>query len=237
MAISDVRALTFDVFGTVVNWRDSIAREAKAFLEPKGHTQDWHKFADRWRNRYQPAMDKVRNGERPWVKLDQLHRENLVELLEEFEIQGCSEAEIDELNLAWHRLDPWPDTVEGLTRLKRKFIIATLSNGNISLMVNLAKYGGLPWDMVLGSEIAHSFKPRPETYDRSAEALSLKPQQCMMVAAHNYDLLSARARGFHTAYVDRPHEDGPNKTKDLRAEHGFDVITDSFVGLAEKLGC
>src|SRR6516225_3352706 len=150
MTLSEVKALTFDVFGTVVNWRDSIAREAKSSLAPRGYDKDWHAFADRWRARYQPAMDRVRQGERPWVKLDDLHRENLVELLQEFGIAG-------------------------LTRLKRKFIIATLSNGNVALMVNMAKYAGLPWDVILGAEVAHAYKPQPEAYDRSAALLDLKP--------------------------------------------------------------
>ena len=223
MALSDVKALTFDVFGTVVNWRDSIAREAKSFLGPKGYEKDWHAFADRWRARYQPAMEKVRKGERPWARLDDLHRENLVELLKEFEISGLGEADIDHLNRAWHRLDGWPDSVEGLTRLKRKFILATLSNGNVALMVNMAKHAGLPWDVILGAEVAHAYKPQPEAYDRSAALLDLKPEQCMMVAAHNGDLVAARSRGFHTAFVSRPLEHGPNKTRDLKAEHDFDV--------------
>src|SRR5215472_15059635 len=162
MALSDVKALTFDVFGTVVNWRDSIAREAKALLGPKGYDRDWHVFADKWRERYQPAMATVRNGERPWAKLDDLHHENLVELLRESEISGLSEADIDHLNRAWHRLDGWPDTVEGLTRLKRKYILATLSNGNVALMVNMAKHAGLPWDAILGAEVARAYKPQPE---------------------------------------------------------------------------
>jgi len=237
MALSDVKALTFDVFGTVVNWRDSVAREAKAFLGPKGYDKDWHGFADQWRARYQPAMAKVRNGERPWAKLDDLHRENLVELLPEFGISGLSEAEIDHLNRAWHRLDGWPDTVEGLIRLKRKFILATLSNGNVALMVNMAKHAGLPWDAILGAEVAHAYKPQPEAYDRTAGFLDLKPEQCMMVAAHNGDLLAARSRGFHAAFVSRPLEHGPNKTRDVEAEHDFDVIADSFIDLAAKLGC
>ena len=173
--------------GTVVNWRDSIAREAKAFLGPKGYDKDWHAFADQWRARYQPAMAKVRTGERPWAKLDDLHRENLVELLKESEITGLSEADIDHLNRAWHRLDGWPDTVEGLTRLKRKYILATCSNGNVALMVNMAKHSGLPWDAILGAEFAHAYKPQPEAYDRTAAFLDLKPAQCMMVAAHNGD--------------------------------------------------
>jgi 2-haloacid dehalogenase len=215
MALSEVKALTFDVFGTVVNWRDSIAREAKSFLGPKGYEKDWHAFADRWRARYQPAMEKVK----------------------EFEISGLGEADISHLSRAWHRLDGWPDSVEGLTRLKRKFILATLSNGNVALMVNMAKYAGLPWDVILGAEIAHAYKPQPEAYDRSAALLDLKPEQCMMVAAHNGDLVAARGRGFRTAFVSRPLEHGPNKTRDLKAEHDFDVIARDFVDLAIKLGC
>jgi 2-haloacid dehalogenase len=237
MAISDVKALTFDVFGTVVNWRDSVAREAKAILGAKGYTLDWHDFADRWRARYQPAMAKVRSGERPWTRLDDLHRENLAELLAEFGVSELGTAEIDQLNRAWHRLDPWPDTVEGLTRLKRNYILVTLSNGNVSLMVNMAKYAGLPWDAVLGAEVARAYKPQPEAYDRTAAFLDLKPAECMMVAAHNGDLVAARGRGFRTAFVSRPLEHGPNKTRDLRAEHDFDVIADSFVDLAQKLAC
>src|SRR5437762_8139718 len=154
MALSDVKALTFDVFGTVVNWRDSIAREAKNFLGPRGYEKDWHAFADRWRARYQPAMAKVRKGERPWTRLDDLHRENLVELLKEFAVSGLGESDIDHLNRAWHRLDGWPDTVEGLTRLKRKFILATLSNGNVALMVNMAKFYGLQLEYVFGTVVA-----------------------------------------------------------------------------------
>ena len=237
MSISDVKALTFDVFGTVVNWRDSIAREAQAILGPKGHQKDWHSFADRWRARYQPAMDKVRKGERPWTRLDDLHRENLVDLLTEFGVSGLSEAEMDHLNRAWHRLDPWPDSVAGLTRLKRKFVLATLSNGNVALMVNMAKNAGLPWDAILGAEVARAYKPQPEAYDRTADFLGLRPEQCMMVAAHNNDLVAARARGFRTAYVNRPTEYGPGQQRDLRAEHDFDVVADSFVDLAGKLGC
>ncbi len=237
MSIADVKALTFDVFGTVVNWRDSIAREAGALLGPKGHERDWHAFAERWRARYQPAMERVRSGQRPWTKLDDLHRENLEELLDEFGIAGLSEAEKDHLNRAWHRLDPWPDAVEGLSRLKTRYILATLSNGNVALMVNMAKHGGLPWDAILGAEVARAYKPQPEAYRITAELLGLEPRQCMMVAAHNADLLAARAEGFRTAYVNRPTEYGPNQSKDLRAEHDFDVIVDSFVGLADALGC
>ncbi|HLT01384.1 MAG TPA: HAD-IA family hydrolase, partial [Geminicoccaceae bacterium] len=158
MSVQNVRALCFDVFGTVVDWRESIAREAQQLLGARGVALDWHAFADAWRARYQPAMEEVRSGRRPWVRLDDLHRENLLALLDEFAIEGLSEAEIDHLNRAWHRLDPWPDAVEGLGRLKRKYILATLSNGNVALMVNMAKRAGLPWDVILGAEVARAYK-------------------------------------------------------------------------------
>jgi len=237
MGIEDVKALTFDVFGTVVDWRGSIARESRLVLADKGYDLDWTRFAERWRARYQPAMDKVRSGERPFVKLDILHRENLDELLVEFGVSGLSEVELDHLNRAWHRLDPWPDAIEGLPRLKRKYILATQSNGNIALMVNMAKRGGLPWDVILGAEVTQAYKPMPECYLRAAEALGLRPDQCMMTAAHNNDLLAAARTGFRTAFVVRRGEHGPNQTTDLEAAPGIDVAAESFTDLADKLGC
>src|SRR2546428_6746713 len=236
--LDQVKALTFDVFGTVVDWRGSITREGEALARSKNiHGVDWAKFADAWRALYQPMMEEVRSGRRPWTKLDDLHRMNLDRVLRDFSITGLSEPEIDHLNRVWHRLDPWPDTVEGLTRLKRKFILATLSNGNVALMVNMAKHAGLPWDAILGAEVARAYKPQPEAYDRTAAFLDLKPGQCMMVAAHNGDVVAARGRGFRTAFVSRPVEHGPSKTRDVKAEHDFDVIADDFIDLAAKLGC
>src|SRR5213593_4647322 len=233
-----VKALTVDVFGTVVDWRGSITREGEALARTKNiRGVDWAKFADAWRALYQPAMQEIRSGRRPFTKLDDLHRMNLDRVLRDFSITGLSEPEIDHLNRVWHRLDPWPDVVAGLTRLKRKYILATLSNGNVALMVNMAKYAGLPWDAILGAEVAHAYKPQPEAYDRTAGFLDLKPGQCMMVAAHNGDLVAARGRGFHTAFVSRPLEHGPSKTRDVKAEHDFEVIADSFIDLAAKLGC
>lgn len=237
MTTESVKALIFDVFGTVVDWRNSVARDAEAFFRPRGVERDWIRFAVRWRNRYQPAMDKVRSGERPFTKLDILHRENLVDLLQEFEISGLSEPEIDHLNRAWHRLDPWPDAVEGLTMLKKKFIIAPCSNGNISLMLNMAKRAGLPWDMVLGAEIARAYKPQPECYLRSCAALDLDPSEVMMTAAHNNDLVAAAKNGLRTGFVARPTEHGPDQKTDLQANHAFDVVGTSFIDLAKKLGC
>jgi 2-haloacid dehalogenase len=233
----DICALGFDVFGTVVDWRGSIAREAQGVLEPKGHSLDWDAFARGWRKRYQPAMEAVRTGRRPWTILDVLHRENLDDLLAEHGIANLDEAERDHLNRAWHRLDPWPDVVEGLTRLKARHVIGTLSNGNIALMVNMAKRAGLPWDVVLGAETARAYKPMPEAYLRFAECLALRPEQCMLVAAHNNDLVAAAEAGFRTAFVARPDEYGPHAGLDLKAEHDFTYVADDFVDLARRMGC
>ncbi len=235
---ASISALTFDVFGTVVDWRTSVTREGEAFGKPRGLSVDWAKFADAWRGLYQPAMEEVRSGRRPWAKLDELHRESLVRLLGDFGITGVSPAEIDDLNYAWHRLDPWPDVVPGLTRLKRRFTLATLSNGNIGLMVDMAKRAGLPWDAILGAEVARAYKPTPEAYLRSAEALGLRPEQCLMVAAHPADLAAAARCGLRTAYVPRPLEFGPGRPGS-QPEPGqpFDVVAGGFVELAEKLGC
>jgi 2-haloacid dehalogenase len=231
-----VRAITFDVFGTVVDWRSSVAREVEAVLAVKGHALDWAHFADRWRARYQPAMGKVRTGQRPFAILDELHRENLIALLEEEGVGGLSEPEIDHLNRAWHRLDPWPDAVEGLTRLKRRFIVATLSNGNVALLVSMAKRANLPWDAVLGAEVARAYKPRPEAYDRTAAMLGLEPGQCLMVAAHPTDLAAAASRGFRTAYVHRPLEYGRAHVDRPAPEQGVDILVDSLTELAGHLG-
>ncbi len=233
--MTEIAALTFDVFGTVVDWRSGVAREAEALLAPKGYQLDWGDFADGWRARYVPAMAEVSQGRRPFVILDVLHRENLVALLAERRIEGLAEAEIDELNLAWHRLDPWPDVLTGLARLKRRFILATLSNGNVRLMVDMARRAGLPWDAILGAEVARTFKPTPEAYDSAARMLRLDPDECLMVAAHPSDLAAAAARGFRTAYVHRPRERGPAR-EPKRPEPGtFDFMADDFVRLAELL--
>lgn len=235
--LGSIKALTFDVFGTVVDWRSGIIREARAVGRTKGIDADWARFADLWRGLYQPAMSRVRKGEIPWTKLDDLHRMSLEEVLEKLGIVGLSEREINELNLAWHRLDPWPDAVAGLARLKRKFILATLSNGNVALLVDMAKRAGLPWDAVLGAEVARHYKPQPEAYLRTADFLGLSPQQCMMVAAHNGDLVAAAGCGFRTAFVVRPTEYGPGQTTDLAPERDYDVIANDFLDLAAKLGC
>ena len=234
----DIKALTFDVFGTVVDWRNSIAREAEAFFAARGVDGiDPVEFAVQWRALYQPAMQQVRSGKIPFTKLDILHRMNLDSLLERHRITGVTEAEADHLNRAWHRLTPWPDSVEGLTRLKTKFILATQSNGNIALMVNMAKHAGLPWDVILGAEVVGHYKPCPDAYINCADALGLPPESCMMTAAHNDDLVAASQQGFRTAFVARPTEHGPDQDTNLKAEHDFDYVAGSFIDLADQLGC
>jgi 2-haloacid dehalogenase len=236
-ATDRVEALFFDVFGTVVDWRTSIIRELEELGRTKGLTADWAAFADRWRAKYQPSMEEVRSGRRPFVILDVLHRESLIDVLREFSITGLNEGEIQHLTLAWHRLEPWPDAVSGLSRLKRRFIISPLSNGNVALLTRLSKRAGLPWDAILGAETAQAYKPQPEAYLRNAALLGLKPEACMLAAAHNDDLAAARRLGFRTGFVVRPAEHGPNQQKDLSALQDWDVIAKSFEELAGKLGC
>jgi 2-haloacid dehalogenase len=232
-----LQALCFDIFGTVVDWRSGVARELEAFFAPRGVRHDWDAMARAWRRRYQPAMEEVRTGRRPFVKLDVLHRENLTGLLAEFEIEGLGEGDLDELNLAWHRLDPWPDALEGLARLKTRYILAPLSNGNVRLMVDMARRAGLPWDAILGAELARAYKPTPEAYLNSIAFLDLPPQETMMVAAHNFDLEAARGVGMQTAFVPRPNEYGPDQTKDLEPTSDWDVVASDFREVAMKLGC
>jgi 2-haloacid dehalogenase len=233
----DVKALGFDVFGTVVDWRTSIAREVEAFGREHKVTVDAIKFAVAWRGLYQPYMDKVRHGQIGWTKLDDLHRMALDQLLKEFNITGVPEAGVDHLNRAWHRLDPWPDSVAGLTRLKKKYVLTTLSNGNVALMVNMAKRGGLPWDVILGAELTRHYKPQREAYIGTADYLGLKPGELMLVAAHNGDLKAASGFGLRTAFVPRPNEHGAGQTKDLKPEGPWDVVATDFVNLAEQMGC
>ena len=233
--LGQLKAVTFDVFGTVVDWRSSIEREMNLLGDEKGFSIDGAEFASAWRSLYQPSMSKVRSGEVPFEPLDALHRKNLDTVLEQYNIDQLSEPEKAYLNRVWHRLDPWPDVIEGLVRLKERYIIGTLSNGNVSLIVNMAKHSGLPWDVVLGAEIAGQYKPCAEVYLRSAEILDLEPGQCMLVAAHNADLLAASECGFRTAFVARPTEYGLDQTTDLSADHEFDVIATDFVDLARQL--
>ncbi len=230
------KALVFDTFGTVVDWRGSVAGEVASLARSKGLKVDPEKFADAWRAGYAPSMNRVRTGELPWTTLDRLHRMILDPLLAQFGITGLTEAEIDTLNRAWHRLRPWPDAVAGLTRLKKKFIIAPLSNGNISLMTNLAKFGGLPWDCILGAELAHHYKPDREVYQSAADFLDLKLAEVMMVAAHSGDLRAAAEVGLKTAFVVRPLEFGPAGKPDLKPASTVDISTTDFNDLATQLG-
>ena len=204
-----VKAMVFDTFGTVVDWRGSIIAEGAVWGKTKGLTIDWARFADRWRSGYAPAMNKVRKGEMPWTKLDVLHRMMLEDVLKEFGITGLTEEEKDHWNRVWHRLKPWPDSVAGLARLKKKFTIAPLSNGNVSLLSDMAKNAGLPWDLILGAEVARHYKPDREAYLTACELLSLKPEEVMMTAAHRSDLEAARSFGLRTGFIHRPKEYGP----------------------------
>ena len=233
---TSVKALVFDTFGTVVDWRTSVSHEVELLARKKGLKVDAEKFADAWRAGYGPSMNRVRTGDLPWTKLDVLHRMILDKILVDFGMKGLSEDEISTLNHAWHRLYPWPDAVKGLTRLKKRFIIAPLSNGNISLMTDLAKFGGLPWDCILGAELARHYKPDPEVYKSAAEFLDLKVDQIMMVAAHLGDLKAAKAVGLKTAFVPRPLELGPQGKPDLKADATVDLSAVDFNDLAKQLG-
>jgi len=231
-----VQALFFDVFGTLADWRNSIAREAKAILVPLGHDSiDWLAFADAWRGEYQPGMEEVRSGKIPFSKLDVLHRRNLERILPRFDLAGLSDDTLRNLNLAWHRLDTWPDVAPGLVRLKKRFRLAPVSNGNISLMVDLARRNGLPWDAILGAEIAGDYKPKPRVYLSAAAALDLAPDECMMVAAHSHDLKAAAAQGLRTAHIARVNEYGPS-TGEPAPKFATDYAAQSLEDLATQLG-
>ncbi len=232
--IPDLEALVFDVFGTVVDWRSTIVREGEDLGQRKNLDVDWAAFADAWRSRYAPSMDRIRRGEIPWTKLDDLHRASLEELTREFGIGGLSEEEKDHLNRVWHRLEPWPDAVAGLVLLKRRHVVAPLSNGNVALLVNLAKRAGLPWDLILSAELIRLYKPDPETYLLAPYLLDLLPEQVMMVAAHTDDLRAARENGLKTAYVPRPLEFGPGSVAEP-PDPSFDLVASDFIELDRKL--
>lgn len=238
--MEQVKALVFDVFGTVVDWREGIARDAAPFLARHGATGiDPRAFADAWRRRYQPAMEECRSGRRPFTRLDVLHRENLELVLRDhgLDTTRIGEAELAEMNHAWHRLDPWPEAVAGLTRLRRKYVLAPLSNGNIALLLNMARRAAIPWDAILGAEVAQAYKPEPAAYLRTAEVLGIRPDELCLVAAHNGDLKAARGCGLKTAFVTRPTEHGPGQTTDIEPSEAWDVVARDFQDLAGKLGC
>ncbi len=231
-----IKALLFDVFGTIVDWRCGVATEVESFFTKRSIAIDAAAFADAWRAKYQPAMEQIRRSSRNYVELDVLHRENLDATLADFDLSGLiNSAARSELNRAWEKLPPWPDSVQGLTALKSRYAIAPCSNGSIALMTWLSKFANLPWDAVLGAGIAKNYKPSPEVYLASAAALGLPPTDVMMVAAHNGDLTAARNTGLKTAFIPRPTEHGPGQTTDLEPSSNWDFIASDLNHLAEKL--
>ena len=231
------KALVFDIFGTVVDWRASIIREGLALQQRLGVTADWAALADAWRAGYRPAMQRVARAELPWTNIDALHRMILDELLPRFGLAGLSPEERDHFNRAWHRLAPWPDSVAGLTRLRRRHVIATLSNGNVALLVNMAKRAGLPWDCVLSAELIGRYKPDLEVYRAAARLLGFEPGQVLMVAAHPSDLMAAEQAGLMTAYIPRPDEHGPGGWMESTEGCRFDRTAPDLPALAAQLGC
>lgn len=230
-----IKAVFFDVFGTLVDWHGGVAREAERILKPLGVSLDWHAFARAWRDEYQPALEEVRSGRMPYRKLDGLHRRNVEAILPRFGLPPLREETLDELVLAWHRLDAWPDVARGLHRLRTRFFIAPVSNGNIALMVDLARRNDFPWDAILGAEIASDFKPKPRVYLASCEALNLAPGACLMAAAHSSDLAAAASFGLRTAHIARPDEAGPGRGE-ARPETAVDFATRGVEDLAAQLG-
>jgi len=232
----DVDALFFDVFGTVVDWRTSVARGLESYGAGRGIKADWGRLADAWRSFYDPYMEEVRAGRRAWTKLDELQTENVADAFAALGLPVPDESERRELARCWHHLDPWPDAVEGLRRIKKSYVVAPVSNGHIRLMVDIARHAGLPWDTVLGAEIARTYKPDRQVYLASAAALDAPPERCMMVAAHAGDLAAAGALGLKTAFVARPLEHGPGGETDSKPG-GVDIVADDFIDLARQLGC
>lgn len=234
--LDGVQALVFDVFGTVVDWRSSVIEELEQFGRSKDLSRDWAELADLWRQGYGDGTRRVNEGADDWVPVDVIHRRKLDQLLHQFQIRELREHEIDRLNQVWHRLNPWPDSVEGLARLRYRYTVSTLSNGGVGLLVNMAKFGGLPWDCVLSSEMFGKYKPDPSVYAGAARLLGLAPEKVGMVAAHGHDLLGAKRVGLRTIFVSRPDEHGPARPFELPEEiDTFDVVADDFVDLADQL--
>ena len=227
--LSEVRAILFDVFGSVVDWRTSLINDLTAWSATRGFTANWAALVDDWRGAYAPSMDRVRKGELPWTILDDLHRSTLEVLAREHGLPDLSDADLDHINRGWHRLKPWPDSVDGLTRLKSRYIIGPLSNGNVALLVNMAKTAGLPWDVICSTELFAHYKPDPETYLGAAKILGLAPHQVMLAAA--------RACGLATAFFPRPTEYGPRQSRDYAADQPWDVVADNISDLATRMGC
>jgi 2-haloacid dehalogenase len=234
-AVSHLKALLFDVFGTVVDWRSSLITELAAFGQRRGVMADWPLLVDKWRAAYDPSMDRVRKGERSWTTLDALHRESLGAVVASLGISGLSLEDLNELTDAWRRLRPWPDVKEGMQRLATRYILGPLSNANVALMVRLRKFAGLPWDFVFGADLWQHYKPDPEPYQAACRLLDLRPNQVMLVAAHNYDLRAARIQGLCTAFIPRVTEYGPRQTKDLEAEECWTLVASDLRDLASLL--
>ncbi len=234
--MAQVQALLFDVFGTVVDWRSGVIREVTAVARARGAAVNAGRFADQWRAGYRPAMDQVARGELAWTRLDDLHRRTLDQLLTESALAGLDEAGRDRLNRCWHRLDPWPDAGSGLDRLRQRHIVATLSNGNVALLVNMARRAGLRWDMIFSAELFRCYKPDPRTYLGAAELLGLAPAEVMLVAAHNDDLAAAADLGLATAFVSRPGELGPGHAQNAAPARQYTCVAADFHELARQLG-
>ncbi|MCU0869103.1 MAG: haloacid dehalogenase type II [Burkholderiales bacterium] len=236
--VDGVKAMVFDVFGTLVDWRTCVARESRAILEPRGFDLDWIAFADAWRAEYQPGMEEIRSGRKPFSKLDVVHRGMLERIRPRFGLDGLDEATLAELNLVWHRLDAWPDVPAALRQLRTRYLLGPCSNGNISLMVDLARRNDIRWDAILGAEIAGDYKPKPKVYLAAAEALGLRPAETMMVAAHVNDLQAAAAVGLRTGFVSQPDEFGRNTgetAEQITAKGGVDIVARSFTEFAARM--
>jgi 2-haloacid dehalogenase len=231
----DIRAIVFDTFGTLVDWRTSLIDELTAFGAARDVAADWTGLVDAWRAAYAPSMDRVRRGELPWTKLDALHRTSLDALVVQFGITGLTEADLHHINLGWHRLKPWPDVVAGLHRLHECHILGPLSNGNVALLIDLARHAGLPFDMVFSAEVFGHYKPDAEVYLGACRLLSLEPHQVMLCAAHNNDLAAARSHGLSTAFVARPTEYGPHQKVDFEADGPWDFVVKDLGELADQL--
>ena len=236
--ISGVKALVFDVFGTVVDWRTSLINDFTQWSKTRGISADWTALVDGWRAVYAASMDQVRkNPQNGYVILDVLHRRSLEKLVEQLQIKGLTDADLQHLTMGWHRLHPWADSVAGLTRLKKRYIISPLSNGNVALLTEMGKFAGLPWDLIMSAELFEHYKPDPETYLGAARLLCLRPEQVMMVAAHNHDLKAAQKNGLKTAFVARPTEYGPLQKYDFEATGDWDIVAKDFGGIADRMGC
>lgn len=234
--LSDIKALTFDVQGTSTDFWGTIVREGQTINRRKGLDLDWGKFTNEWRGLYRPSLDAVLNGQQPWQSVDSIYRKALDKLLQERGITAFTEAELVDINRAWQRLEPWPDTIPGLLRLKQKYTLTTLSNADMAALIRMAKHSNLPWDVILAAELAQTFKPDPRVYQLATRYLDLKPKEIMMVACHKYDLRGAKAQGFRTAFIARPLEFGPNAKVDTGFEAEFDLNVTSFIELADRLG-